>query len=185
MIPRHGSSADETPQAWYRHPIVWLIIAIPSSAVVMGVVIVTLAVNSPGSVVRDDYYQAGRTINVDLRGTRQAAELGVVATFHGSPDTGWMLEVSQGGSALAPHSAAVDVLLAHPTLGALDLEYSLRASSYGNWRGEIAPIAGRWLVTVTPRDGPWLLRGDVHLEDSADGSITVAAMPLGTRETTP
>jgi len=180
-----GKTTDGSPAPWHRHPIVWLMIAIPASAVVMGVVIVTLAVTSEGSVVRDDYYQAGRAINVDLQGSRQAAELGVVAEFHGSPDTGWMLRVQQHERFEARPAERVNVLLAHPASASRDLEFDLPASGHGVWRGEIAAVEGRWLLTIKPSDGGWLMRGEVDLQHHDAGMIEVRAAPLGPRGEAP
>lgn len=161
---------------WYRHPIVWLIIAIPASAVVMGVVIVTLAINVPESVVRDDYYQAGRAINIDLRGTHRAAELGVTATLLGSPEDGWLLEVRQNQG--RPADSPLEVLFAHPTQAGKDVEFSLPRTSSG-WSGMIEPMGGRHVLNIRSSEDHWLLREEVRLEAAADDSIKVRARPWG------
>ena len=51
------------PRNWKQEPMVWLLIAIPLSAVIMGVVIITLAINSYSGLVVDDYYKKGKHIN--------------------------------------------------------------------------------------------------------------------------
>jgi len=42
---------------WKREPLVWMLIAIPLSAVIMGVVMITLAIQSFSGLVVDDYYK--------------------------------------------------------------------------------------------------------------------------------
>lgn len=161
---------------WYRHPIVWLIIAIPAAAVVMGIVIVTLAIRVPESVVRDDYYQAGRAINLDLKGTHRAAELGVAATLLGSPEDGWLLEVRQRRG--RPADSPLEVLFAHPTVAGKDVEFSLPRTTQG-WSGLIEPIGGRHILSIRSTADNWLLREEIRLEATDNDSIEVRAEPWG------
>ncbi len=166
-----GSSAP-----WYRHPIVWLIIAIPATSVIVGITLLTLAIRVPESVVRDDYYQAGRTINIDLRATHRAAELGIAATLLGSPEDGWLMEVRQRQGALA--NSAVEVLLAHPTQARKDVEFTLARTDHG-WSGLIEPVQGRHVLSIRSSDDQWLLRKEVRLEASESDTIEVRAERWG------
>lgn len=163
---------DATPRPWYRHPMVWLVIAIPVSAMLMGGVQLTLAIRTPESVVRADYYQAGRAINIDLREIHRAADLGITATFHGHPDDGWLLDVRarRKGSGSGP----LEVLLAHPTLAARDVEFDIDGDD--GWQGSLGPLEGRHMLSIRSPHGGWLLREEVEL--TATGRpIRVAARP--------
>lgn len=64
---------------WKQEPLVWLLIAIPFSAVVMGVVMITLALQSYSGLVVDDYYKKGKQINRVLARDQLAYELGLAA----------------------------------------------------------------------------------------------------------
>lgn len=161
---------------WYRHPIVWMIVAIPGAAVLMGILMLTLAIRVPESVVRDDYYQAGRAINIDLRATHRAAELGVVARLLGSPEDGWLLEVQQRRGALSDRP--LEVLLAHPTQAGKDVEFSLPRTQQG-WSGVIAPMDGRHVLNIRSSADNWLLREEIRLVATVDDSIEVRAEPWG------
>lgn len=155
---------------------VWLIIAIPGSAVIVGAVLLTLAIVTPESVVREDYYQAGRTINIDLRETDTAADLGVTAMFYGDAETGWLLEVHTRRPA-PERDRALDVLLAHPTLAARDLEAELHPDGSGAWVGTLEPLEGRHMLSIRPQGGGWLLRREVDLDPTGTRPIEVAALP--------
>ena len=48
---------------WYRHPWLWFVIAIPTLAVVFSLHFVYLAVVHRDAVVRDDWYEDGKSIN--------------------------------------------------------------------------------------------------------------------------
>lgn len=65
----------EKGKPWHRHPLVWMMIAIPLSAIVMGVIMIWLAVGTEDGLVVDDYYKQGLEINEDLSRDRRASEL--------------------------------------------------------------------------------------------------------------
>lgn len=80
-------SKPEHSMPWYREPLVWLLIAIPGSAVVMGAVLLTLASSSYDGLVADDYYKRGLQINRSIGRDKYAARLGITADVrieHGS-----------------------------------------------------------------------------------------------------
>ena len=60
---------------WHKHPLVWMMIAIPFSAVVMGVVMIWLALDTDDGLVADDYYKQGLEINDVISLDRKATEL--------------------------------------------------------------------------------------------------------------
>ena len=54
------------PRPWFREPWVWLLIALPASAVLGGIVTIWLAVSTDDGLVADDYYKRGLEINKKL-----------------------------------------------------------------------------------------------------------------------
>ena len=70
-------SVDNKP--WYRFPLVWMLVAIPFSAVIMGVVMIWLAVDTDDGLVADDYYKLGMEINRVIKRDQKASELGLSA----------------------------------------------------------------------------------------------------------
>ena len=62
---------------WKQEPLVWMIIAIPFSAVIMGVFMITLAIRSDTGLVIDDYYKHGKEINRVLFRDQKAYQLGL------------------------------------------------------------------------------------------------------------
>jgi hypothetical protein len=102
-------------RAWYRQPMVWLIIAIPASSVVMGVVMLWLAIASYDGLVADDYYKRGMQINRVLDRERAAERSGLSA----------QLDFKPGVVILDLHAVAEGFRMP-PTLN-LDLSYATRA----------------------------------------------------------
>jgi len=60
---------------WYREPWPWIIIAGPASAVVAGVALLWLAIDSNDGLVVDDYYKEGLAINQVIRRDQAAFDL--------------------------------------------------------------------------------------------------------------
>lgn len=52
-----------TPQAWWRYPLVWLVIGLPAVVIAASLVSAWIAVHTPDSVVEEDYYRKGLEIN--------------------------------------------------------------------------------------------------------------------------
>jgi len=71
----------EKNKPWHSYPLVWMMIAIPFSAVIMGVVMIWLAVDTDDGLVADDYYKQGLEINRVISRDKIAAELGLSATI--------------------------------------------------------------------------------------------------------
>ncbi len=72
-------SAQNEHRNWRQEPLVWLLIGIPLSAVIMGIIILTLAIQSWSGLVVDDYYRKGKQINRVLARDQLAYELGLAA----------------------------------------------------------------------------------------------------------
>ncbi len=70
---------NEHSKPWYQYPLVWMMLAIPFSAVIMGVVMIWLAIDTDDGLVADDYYKQGLEINRVINRDKKAAELGLSA----------------------------------------------------------------------------------------------------------
>ena len=55
------------PAAWWKHGLLWMVIAGPACVVVAGAVTTWLAVRHPDPVIAADYYRRGIEINKALR----------------------------------------------------------------------------------------------------------------------
>ena len=64
----------EQKKEWYRHPMVWMVIAIPASAVIVGSILLTLSITTFDGLVEDDYYKKGKEINQVLERDEFALE---------------------------------------------------------------------------------------------------------------
>ena len=64
-------NSNDNAAAWWRFPLVWMVIAGPAVVVVAGFVTLWLAIRSPDPLVAADYYRQGIEINRTLAAERQ------------------------------------------------------------------------------------------------------------------
>ncbi len=72
---------NEQSKPWHNYPLVWMMIAIPFSAVIMGVVMLWLAIDTDDGLVADDYYKLGLEINDVISLDKKASELQLSASI--------------------------------------------------------------------------------------------------------
>lgn len=140
---------------WYKDPWPWFLMAVPFSAVVMGVVMVVLAVRTPDGLVVDDYYKQGLAINERLDRVERARALGLAARVVFTPDrTGVSVEFEHG----APGAELIVMTLVHPTRAGEDRSVTMMPTAPGRFGGNLeAPIAGRWRIVLEDGGRTWRL----------------------------
>ncbi len=67
-----ANNTDST-QPWYKEGWLWFVISIPAVSVPLGVAMIVIALNTNNSLVVDDYYVQGKTINQRIDRDRHAA----------------------------------------------------------------------------------------------------------------
>lgn len=134
---------------WYRERMVWMLICIPLSAVVMGVIMITLAVRTWDGLVVDDYYKHGKEINRVLDRDHRASKLGLSANL--VMDLA-LQKVSVGVSAENgdPGTGPVTLRMLHPTQAGFDFETQLALGPDGRYHG----------VTKALRESDWIVQLD-------------------------
>ena len=171
-----------SPTRWYREPLVWLVLAIPATAVAAGVAMLVLANATWDGLVADDYYQRGLQINRALARDAEAARLGLEATVV-FPEPG----------VVEARLSTVDDASAVLSRGRLSLRFT-RAARAGNdvrtlliwddaavWRGELPNLTpGKWYIEIGNDD--WRLATPVRVPAMLDGIVLRAdASPEGER----
>jgi hypothetical protein len=153
---------------WYREPWVWLLIALPLSAVIGGMITIYLAVSTSDGLVVDDYYKRGKAINLDLARDAAAVRYGLTASL-----------VLYQGDTLQLQLRAVNgrwpdrirLSLLHPTRAGLDQVVELYHAGGGSYQGRINPPGnGRWYVQLEADD--WRLFGSLPVPQ--DGPLIIA-----------
>lgn len=159
MESNHGSTA------WYREPLVWLVIMIPGAAVLMGAIMLTLAVSTYDGLVVDDYYKKGLQINRSMERDAMAERHELASVVLLGPQGG-AIELLLEGNARFEAPEMVNLRLMHATRSGLDLDLRLRRIAPGRYlasRPELAP--GRWHLQLEADD--WRLKGVVEGREDA------------------
>ena len=160
--------------AWYRQPMIWMVIAIPASAVLVGMVLLTLSIRYYDGLVVDDYYKQGLAINQTLERQRRAETLGIQASVSVLSGQG-KIQVRLQGNDDFRHPPAISFSLHHAIRTDLDLTTPLAYTADGVYIGDFqAPMPGRWHLKIDTVD--WKIT-DV-IDWSADTStITLDSNP--------
>jgi hypothetical protein len=150
---------QQQPVPWYRVPTVWLLIALPLSAVLGGITTLVLAVNSDDGLVVDDYYRRGKEINRVLARDRAAADLGLSAHLVVDPQTG-LVRVNVGARQGVVLPAEIELKLLHATRAGFDQTVMIARTPGGAYHAGVHALApGHWYLELSTSD--WRLVGSL------------------------
>ena len=158
------------PVRWYREPWVWLLITFPLAAVIGGIITIYLAVTTSDGLVVDDYYQRGKTINLDLARDAAAAQYQLRASLQlDLPDNHVQL-VLDSVSDIQPAELRLSIL--HPTRPGRDQVVRLTPIGASTYRGGMAAVTeGHWYLQLEADD--WRLSGSMHIP--LNGPVVLSA----------
>ena len=163
MDIREKNHRDSAP--WYRQFWPWVLIAIPLSSVIMGIVMITLATMTADGLVADDYYKQGLAINRVLARDRKAVELGIKALMRFDPQRGSIHIQLQSGAA-DQWEDTLKLRMLHPLQAQKDIVVLLQHDGVGGYSGEVASLPlGKWHVLVESEEQGWRLTGRARLPD--------------------
>lgn len=161
------SNADEFP--WYRYPMVWMMLAIPFSAMVMGVIMIWLAVTTDDGLVKDDYYKQGKAINLDLRRDTQAQEMNITAALEMNKSEGLTrVNLALNKAGLESYPDTLQLKLQYATKAGNDVQLELNHGQGDQYIGIIKQplIQGKWYLELSA--GDWRLNGDLNAADRVE-----------------
>ncbi len=143
---------DQRQYSWKRDPFVWMLILIPSSAVVMGFIMLTLAILSDTGLVMDDYYQQGKEINLVLDRDNKATALGLEATLRLDASRNRLqFRLDSGASSVLDQQLVLQFF--HATRAGRDQTVLLKRVGERDYIGEFTALSlGRWDVQVSTKE---------------------------------
>lgn len=160
---------EQQQRPWYREPYVWMLISLPSAAVIAGMVTLWLAIVSDDGLVADDYYKRGKEINRVLTRDVTAAKMGLAAVTDFDYDLGKVTILFKKNSAKI-RSDILRLRLLHATRAGFDQDLTLQRLPDGRYYALFNPMApGRWHVQLESKD--WRLIGELILPDSRRVSL--------------
>lgn len=148
----------------FRNPWVWLIIALPSTAVIASMVTIYLAIVSADGLVTDDYYKEGMEINRTMDRDNKAAELQLLSVVTLNPvDGNVLLTLSADENYQMPEQLNLSIV--HRTRAGLDQKMIVNKVSHGQYEGKSGQALppGRWSVVLETDE--WRLRRKLTTRD--------------------
>ena len=143
-------------QKWFKNPWVWLIIALPMSAVIGGIITIIITNKNQPDMVMDDYYKKGKAINQELTLFENAKNLGVSLQVK---VTDHKVEVRAAKS-----YPALKISLVHSTIAKKDFELVLTPNAKGDFTATFDQVVtGKWQIFVMPMDQSWKVKTEIAL----------------------
>ncbi len=155
-------NTDSKP--WYKQFWPWFIIAVPVSSMVMGVIMITLAMDGEDSLVRKNWYKDGMAINQRVDKQNKAKELGIQAYFTLKPGSQDLL-IDMDNLDLANQPELI-VELMHPTLEQRDRSIKLYLTPGQQYYAKLDTLPhGMFYILVKTADSPWELEGRINFSN--------------------
>ena len=158
------SATMDRQNHWHKIPMVWLLIALPLTAVIASLLTVWIAARNADTLVSNDYYKVGMAPLQRTEQDARAAALGLGADIQVTAET---VSVRLKGT-LAPLPASLTLMLAHPTEAAEDILLTLTQVSDGSYAGPMPPMPpGKRRLVLQTVGGDWRLTGEALVPLSA------------------
>lgn len=142
---------------WHKEPMVWLLIALPLSAVIGGALTIWLAAHNADPLVSDDYYKVGMAPLQRTERDVKATALGLSAELQSQ---GGSLHVRLAGNLASPPQG-LTLVLAHPSDATADVHLFLMPAAPGTYQGPLPDLpAGKRRLILEPTTGEWRLTGE-------------------------
>lgn len=146
-----NESDEPGTTAWYRQPLVWMVIGIPASSVIVGIVLLGVSIHTYDGLVADDYYRRGLEINRELSRDQEAVarqlrgEITIDAATHRVVAT--LVTDAAGASGTVPESLTLRFI--HPTRAGTDRVITLRHTGAGSYLGQASTLLpGHWHLAL-------------------------------------
>ncbi len=139
---------------WYKEPWAYLVFILPLSAVVAGITTVIIANTNPDTIVVDDYYKKGKSINQDIRKYKLAKKLGIRFDYQITDN-----EIILKPTGIEKEFPVLNVHFYHSTLSKRDFDLKLTADGNGLYRQSFDKnVHGKWRISISPYDDKWRMQ---------------------------
>lgn len=154
-------AATSELQPWYRQGWPWLLISLPASAVIGGIITLVIAIQSPNALVVDDYYKQGLAINQQKHRRGVAESMGLKGLLRSNED-----QLSLKLTSIAPVSGeSLTLEMIHSTRAELDRTVTLHRTADGLYAGDMPEmLPGTWYFHLFAEDGSWEIRSRMTIE---------------------
>ncbi len=147
---------------WYKEPWAYLVFGLPLISICVGTSVYFIANENADTVVVDDYYKVGKSINQDLRKYKMAEKLGVRFDMQISAN-----EIVLKPTGIDKNFPMLNVDFYHSTIDKRDFSLKLTLDGNGWYRQSFDnDVKGKWKVTISPFDHQWKMQTTLALPQS-------------------
>jgi hypothetical protein len=137
-----------TSRNWYQEPLVWMLVAIPLSSVLVGIVMLWLAITNEDGLVVDDYYKRGLEINRTLERDAAATEHALTSELRFATATDQILVTIEAADGFE-YPETITLGIYHSVKTGFDKEVVLARISDKAYSGPSPElIPGRWYLDL-------------------------------------
>ena len=151
---------SDIQKIWYKQFWPWFLIVVPLTSMVLSFTMMNLAFTGEDSMVIDDYYKQGRSINLKIQKLQQAKALNISAktqVFSDYVEVTFVSGVPNNGEALT-----LDFF--HSTQKFKDFSVTLLRDANGTYRAPLTgDVMGKWKLSLHPLDETWKIQKVVSL----------------------
>ena len=156
-------------QPWYRQFWPWLLISLPASAVIGGIITIIIAVQSPNALVVDDYYKEGLAINQQKGRLARANAMSLEGLVRSTEN-----RINVALSSTEPVTDETLILyVGHSTRAELDRELTLERTAEGSYSANFNNLLpGAWYLRLQPADMSWEIRSRIVIDGPFQARLT-------------
>lgn len=159
MSPTSDPFATDTKK-WYKQFWPWFLIAVPLCSMILSFNMLRFAYNGEDSMVVDDYYKQGKSINLSLEKVKKAKALSIQTELSISGEQ-ITLKFTRGQPQIG---TALRLAFYHVTQQHKDQAYDLFKDASGVYRATAQhDLTGKWRVTLQPHDSEWKVQQTLSL----------------------
>jgi len=156
------TNTDSKP--WYKQFWPWVIIGLPASAVIAGIITVVIAVQNKDPLIDENWYKDGLAINQRLDKQHQAKIQAIEAHISINRDTA-TLKIDTLN--IPPvDNPELNIKLIHPTLEMKDAILKAYRTPAGHYIAQMQAIpAGHYYLHLTNTASDWELTGSINFSN--------------------
>lgn len=163
----------EKKSVWWSEPMVWLIIALPVTAVIASLLTLWVAARNADTLVTDEYVKEGLAVRQVVDRDRKAAALAMNASLTAEPGR---LTLRLDGRLDTPPKRLL-LTLEHPADPGMDMVLLFEPANATEYVANFAAIpAGKRRLVLEPSDKAWRITG--QWQAPFTGSTRLSALRL-------
>lgn len=170
----------EAVEPWYSQFWPWFIFGLPASVVVAGFITLYIAIVNDDSLVADNYYKQGLSINQSFAQDTLAVALALKADIRIDQENGEMrlvLTSLEPQAASALQSTSLQLIWSHPISSDKDFTLDLKRNATGAFISQLPhSVSGRWylqLLGTQPTD--WRIKNEIDFSQLSEFSFSMEA----------